>query len=86
MIIVYEKDFGNYWSIPAEKLMQNLQTDISGLSSGEANKRLKVYGENTIKKQKKSNENNAFSKPVKKSDNAYFNFCHYSIGSYRRFN
>ena len=53
MIIVYEKDFGNYWSIPAEKLMQNLQTDISGLSSGEANKRLKVYGENTIKKQKK---------------------------------
>ena len=48
-----EKVFGNYWSISAEKLMQNLQSDISGLSSEEAEKRLKEYGENTIKKQKK---------------------------------
>lgn len=53
VIIVYEKDFGNYWSVPAEKLMQKLQTDISGLSGEEANKRLAEYGENTIKKQKK---------------------------------
>lgn len=50
---MYEKDFGSYWSIPTEKVMLSLQTDIAGLSKEEARKRLKEYGENTIKKQKK---------------------------------
>ena len=51
---MYEKEFENYWSIPTEKLMLTLQTDISGLSNEEAQKRLKEYGENTIKKQEKA--------------------------------
>lgn len=51
---MYEKDFGSYWSIPTEKVMLSLQTDIAGLSKEEARKRLKEYGENTIKKQKKA--------------------------------
>ena len=51
---MYEKEFENYWSIPTEKLMLTLQTDISGLSNEEAQKRLKAYGENTIKKQEKA--------------------------------
>ena len=48
-----EKDFGNYWSLPSEEALQNLRSSLTGLSQEEAKARLKKYGENTIKKQKK---------------------------------
>lgn len=48
-----KKDFGNYWSLPSEEALQNLRSSLTGLSQEEAKARLKKYGENTIKKQKK---------------------------------
>ena len=53
VVLMEEKDFGNYWSLPSEEALQNLRSSLTGLSQEEAKARLKKYGENTIKKQKK---------------------------------
>ena len=82
--IMNEKDFGKYWSITYEKVMQNLQSSIAGLSDEEAQKRLKEYGENTIKREK-SNQAYSVFKATEKSYNAYLNFCYFSFSYYRRF-
>ena len=63
--IMNEKDFGKYWSITYEKVMQNLQSSIAGLSDEEAQKRLKEYGENTIKREKKATKLILFLKQLK---------------------
>lgn len=44
----------NYWSIPSAEVLQSIRSSMAGLSSEESLKRLKEYGENTIKKQKKA--------------------------------
>lgn len=63
--IMNGKDIGKYWSIPCEKVMQNLQSSSTGLSDQEAKIRLKEYGENTIKKQKKATKLMLFLKQLK---------------------
>ncbi|MHC1714698.1 MAG: magnesium-translocating P-type ATPase [Acidaminococcaceae bacterium] len=60
-----KKDFGKYWSITYEKVMQNLQSSVAGLSNEEAQKRLREYGENTIKKEKKATKLILFLKQLK---------------------
>jgi Mg2+-importing ATPase len=43
-----------FWSLPAEEIISQLQTGRQGLSRGEARKRLVFYGRNTLKPQKRS--------------------------------
>ena len=43
-----------FWSKPAEQILQELQTTLQGLSNAEATRRLSVYGANRIKPHKGS--------------------------------
>jgi Mg2+-importing ATPase len=45
----------NYSSLPAEKILKNLQTSKNGLSEHEAKKRLTLYGRNVIAEKKEIN-------------------------------
>ena len=44
-----------FWNMPANDLLQRLQTSIQGLTSSEAQQRLTSYGSNLLKPKKKSN-------------------------------
>jgi len=44
----------SFWSIPTKDLLKNLQVTSTGLSTGEAQKRLTSYGTNRLKPQKRS--------------------------------
>ena len=44
----------SFWSIPTADLLKNLQVTTSGLTTGEAQKRLASYGANRLKPQKRS--------------------------------
>lgn len=46
------KGLVGYWSLPAEKLLSDLNTTEQGLSQQEAQDRLKQYGKNTLQEQK----------------------------------
>ena len=48
------KNQKSYWSISTAEILQNLQTTTSGLTSEEAEKRLKKYGSNLLKPEKRS--------------------------------
>ncbi|MCX6090177.1 MAG: magnesium-translocating P-type ATPase [Candidatus Atribacteria bacterium] len=44
-----------YWSMTAEKVLGSLETNVSGLSQQEAEKRLSEYGENVLRTRKERN-------------------------------
>jgi len=43
-----------FWSIPASKVLQELQTTTEGLKGSESSERLKIYGANILKPKKRS--------------------------------
>ena len=43
-----------FWSVPTEELLKQLETELAGLSSVEANNRLKKYGASAIQSKKKT--------------------------------
>ncbi len=49
-----EQDIQSFWSNSAAELLKKLQVKVSGLTSAEANQRLKDYGPNRLKPQKRS--------------------------------
>jgi Mg2+-importing ATPase len=57
-----------YWNLPAAAVLQYLHAALSGLTSDEASSRLKEYGENSIKAQKKTTQLmlfiNQFKNPI----------------------
>lgn len=44
-----------FWSVPAAKMMEQLQTNADGLAKAEVRKRMATYGPNLLKPKKKSN-------------------------------
>ena len=50
-----EQDLQSFWSNSTTELLNKLQVKVSGLTSAEANQRLKDYGPNRLKPQKSSN-------------------------------
>src|SRR5450759_3018497 len=49
-----EQDLQSFWSNSTTELLNKLQVKVSGLTSAEANQRLKDYGANRLKPQKRS--------------------------------
>jgi len=49
-----EQDLQSFWSNSTTELLNKLQVKVSGLTSAEANQRLKDYGPNRLKPQKRS--------------------------------
>ena len=49
-----EQNFQSFWSISTTELLKKLQVTVSGLTSNEAKDRLKEYGPNRLKPQKRS--------------------------------
>lgn len=49
-----EQNIQSFWSISAAELLKKLQVTVSGLTSNEAKNRLKDYGPNRLKPQKRS--------------------------------
>jgi len=49
-----EQNFQSFWSISTTELLKKLQVTVSGLTSNEAKDRLKEYGLNRLKPQKRS--------------------------------
>lgn len=45
-----------FWSVSIEDLLRQLRTTENGLTESEANRRLKIYGSNTLQAKKKSSE------------------------------
>jgi P-type Mg2+ transporter len=43
-----------FWSVPADRVLQELQSSADGLSDREAKQRLVKYGANSLKQQRKS--------------------------------
>jgi P-type Mg2+ transporter len=48
------QDQQSYWSVPASEFLERLQTTANGLTEDEAAKRLKQYGSNLLKPEKRS--------------------------------
>src|ERR1035437_8622861 len=49
-----EQDLQSFWNNSTTELLNKLQVKVSGLTSAEANQRLKDYGPNRLKPQKRS--------------------------------
>ena len=63
-----KKDSVKYWSMPLDAVLQHFHSAINGLTSEDAELRLKEYGENSIKEQKKISQLmlfiNQFKNPI----------------------
>ncbi|MEQ8198340.1 MAG: magnesium-translocating P-type ATPase [Clostridiaceae bacterium] len=63
-----KKDSVKYWSMPLDAVLQHFHSTINGLTSEDAELRLKEYGENSIKEQKKISQLmlfiNQFKNPI----------------------
>lgn len=55
-----EKRSIEYWSLPQDEVLRSVRSNVNGLTAAEAAARLRQYGENTLRKQKKDTQLLAF--------------------------